>query len=95
VPIAFILSIFLLKSGFNRIKSAIIILVFALMSPLGSLVAEHFILETELMHAINAIAAGIVLHVSTTLILESNENHKFNVAKIIVIITAGLLGFLL
>jgi hypothetical protein len=65
------------------------------MSPLGSLAAGNFEVLKDFMLPIKAIVAGIVLHVSTTLILEASEAHKFNLAKIVVMVIGGVLGFLL
>lgn len=95
IPIAFILTSFLLNSKFATYKTVLIILFFAVMSPLGSLAAGNIVFLQDVMLPIKAIVAGIVLHVSTTLILEASENHKFNLAKIVVMILGGVLGFLL
>lgn len=95
IPIAFILTSFLLNSKFKTYKTVLIILFFAAMSPLGSLTAGNIEFLQEVMLPIKAIVAGIVLHVSTTLILEASENHKFNLAKIVVMVLGGVLGFLL
>lgn len=95
IPIAFILTSFLLNSKFATYKTVFIILFFASMSPLGSLSAGNLAFLQEVMLPIKAIVAGIVLHVSTTLILEASENHKFNLAKIVAMVLGGVLGFLL
>jgi ZIP family zinc transporter len=95
IPIAFIFTSFLLSSHFNKFKTVLIILFFAAMSPLGSLVAGNLEILQDFMLPIKAIVAGIVLHVSTTLILEASEAHKFNLAKIVVMMIGGVLGFLL
>jgi len=65
------------------------------MSPLGSLAAGNLEFLQDFMLPIKAIVAGIVLHVSTTLILEASEAHKFNLAKIVVMVLGGVLGFVL
>ncbi|MFT6196558.1 MAG: zinc transporter ZupT [Nonlabens sp.] len=95
IPIAFIFTSFLLSSHFSKFKTVLIILFFAAMSPLGSLVAGNLEILEDFMLPIKAIVAGIVLHVSTTLILEASEAHKFNFAKIVVMVIGGVLGFLL
>lgn len=95
IPIAFILTSFLLNSKFATYKTVLIILFFGAMSPLGSLAAGNIAFLQEVMLPIKAIVAGIVLHVSTTLILEASENHKFNLAKIVVMVLGGVFGFLL
>lgn len=95
IPIAFIFTSFLLASHYNKWKTVLIVLFFAAMSPLGSLAAENLNILQDYMLPIQALVAGIVLHVSTTLILEASEAHKFNFAKIVVMVLGGVLGFLL
>ena len=95
IPIAFIFTSFLLSSNYNKVKAVIILLFFAAMSPLGSITAGNIDFLQDIMLPIKAIVAGIVLHVSTTLILEASEAHKFNLAKIVVMLIGAALGFLL
>lgn len=95
IPIAFIFTSFLLSSNYNKVKAVIILLFFAAMSPLGSITAGNIDFLQDIMLPIKAIVAGIVLHVSTTLILEASEAHKFNLAKIVVMLIGAVLGFLL
>lgn len=89
IPITIVLGSFLAYSDTSIIKSLALLLFFALMSPLGSFVGANttflFTYKTE----ITAIIIGIFLHISTIIIFESAENHKFNSAKFIAI----LVGF--
>lgn len=39
-----------------------------------------------------AIVIGIFLHISTTILFESGSDHRFNLYKIVAILTGGLLG---
>ncbi|EAS19920.1 ZIP family metal transporter [Nonlabens mediterrranea] len=93
IPIAFIFTSFLLNSTMSRWKAVVILLLFAVMSPLGSLLAGELVFFHEYMNPIKAVVAGIVLHVSTTLILESSEGHKFNLLKLVVMLLGGVLAF--
>lgn len=93
IPIAFIFASFLINSKTGIWRAVLIILVFAVMSPLGSILAGELDFFSSYMTPIKAIVAGIVLHVSTTLILESSEAHKFNLAKIVVMILGAVLAF--
>ena len=91
VPIAIIISSFLLVSKMKLWQSILFILVFALMTPLGSLInQQEFILESYKL-PINAFVVGVLLHVSTTILFESSKNHQFNASKLGVI----LLGFII
>ena len=71
IPIAFIFTGFLIANNASMSKILLVIGLFAIMSPLGSIVAQHTTFVAGWMLPIKALVAGIVLHVSTTLILES------------------------
>lgn len=91
IPIAIIISSFLLLSKMKLWQSIVFILVFASMTPLGSFINQQaFILESYKV-AINAFVVGVLLHVSTTILFESSKNHQFNASKLGVI----LLGFII
>jgi zinc transporter ZupT len=95
LPIAFILTAFLWSSDYGRLRTLLILLCFAIMSPLGTITAGSLEVLQEYLLPIKAIVAGVVLHVSTTLILESSEGHRFNLAKIIVMLVGAGLAFLM
>ena len=95
LPIAFIVSSFMLVNKITKLKIIAIMLFFAAMSPLGSLLASNLELDDAAMLPLKAIVTGIILHVSTTLILEASEAHKFNAAKIGVMLLGAALGFMI
>ncbi|MDC7997805.1 ZIP family metal transporter [Gilvibacter sediminis] len=88
VPIAAILGIFLIKSGFKPWITLLFLSGFALMTPLGSYMSQHFMGIQEYLPYLNAIVVGIFLHVSTTILFESNKNHSFNLIKLLTVILA-------
>lgn len=91
IPIAIIISSFLLASKIKKWKSILFIIVFALMTPIGSYInQQNFILESYKI-PMNAFVIGVLLHVSTTILFESSKNHQFNASKLGVI----LLGFII
>lgn len=95
IPIAIILSTFLLKANFSTMKIAVFLILFALMTPLGSyLQAEISALQDYAVY-INAIVIGIFLHVSTTILFEADNHHKFNATKLIAIILGIGIAYLL
>lgn len=83
IPIAIILALFFERAGFPRIKSVLFLLFFALMTPLGSFLASELKQLQPYLIPINAVAIGVFLHVSTTILFESSKDHKFNLAKLI------------
>ncbi|GIM55192.1 ZIP family metal transporter [Capnocytophaga cynodegmi] len=90
LPIAMVLTIFFLDSGIGFKKTFIFLILFALMTPFGTLLAE-FIPQLGRYHIqISAIVIGIFLHISSVILFETSENHKFNHIKLGTII----LGFI-
>jgi zinc and cadmium transporter len=59
---------------------------FALMSPLGSYLASKINFFQDFQHEITALIIGIFLHISTVILFESSENHKFSYPKFIAIL---------
>jgi zinc and cadmium transporter len=91
IPIAIAFAGLMLHIGLNRKRIVLNLLLFALMTPAGML-ASYFIgmqLSGGLspyFHAITAIVVGIFLHISTTILFESSENHRFNAIKFFIIL---------
>lgn len=83
IPVAIALMTMLLASGFKKSKAWLILGIFSLMAPLGVLFGHfgvsRFSVSIEL---ILAVVVGMFLHISTTIIFEASENHKFNFAKL-------------
>jgi hypothetical protein len=88
VPIAAILYSMMRASDYSRLKSAIILLIFGLMSPLGSFLAHELEFIAIYATQISAIVIGIFLHISTTILFESDKDHNFNIIKLFLIVLA-------
>lgn len=95
LPVSFILTAFLISSRYSFSKIIVIVLLFACMSGLGTLLAQQMSVLNDYMLPIKSIVTGVVLHVSTTLILESGDGHKFNIRKVILMIAGTALAFLI
>ncbi|GAA4281765.1 ZIP family metal transporter [Gaetbulibacter aestuarii] len=93
IPIATLVSLFLFRSGFNQTKIIGFLLVFALMTPLGTLVSNTADLDPMVAYSINAMVIGIFFHISTTILFESGEGHKFNLNKFIAIILGVAIAY--
>lgn len=95
IPVAIILSIFLINSKLKISLSLLFIILFALMTPLGSFLALKSKLISEYSGQLTAIAIGVFFHVSTVVLFESAQGHSFNLRKLIVIIMGiGIAYFL-
>ncbi len=95
IPVAMILTTFLLNTKIKNPIIILVLLIFAFMTPLGTFISEHFEMVQKYYKEITALVIGIFLHVSTTILFESNEGHKFNVTKLMVILLATATAFLI
>ncbi|MES2141119.1 MAG: ZIP family metal transporter [Bacteroidota bacterium] len=98
IPIAMALMTMLLKSHISKRNAIIWLLVFALVTPLGTFtsyaIGENIIGNfSSYFDRIMAVVVGIFLHISTTILFESSENHRFNFIKFLVILSGA--GFAL
>lgn len=95
IPVAIIISTFLLHSKMGKRKMATFLILFALMTPLGSIFSKARFITPQAETYINAVVIGIFLHVSTTILFESSKNHSFNLSKIISIILGVATAYLI
>lgn len=100
-PVAMVLTAMLLKSGVAMKKVLMWLILFALMSPLGTLVYHSYLVNFPdvnseyLTGSVNALLVGVLLHVSTTILFESTDGHKFNLLKFISVIIGFILSALI
>ncbi|MBV7267604.1 ZIP family metal transporter [Winogradskyella luteola] len=93
IPIAVLLTIFLLQSNYSKIQVVGFIVIFAVMTPLGTYISNNTTIATEYVDIINAIVIGIFLHISTTILFETGEGHKFNLSKLVAICLGILIAY--
>jgi zinc transporter ZupT len=99
IPIAIALMTMLLNSNISRKNSLFFLTIFALITPLGSFtsyaIGENIIGNFSIyFDKIMAVVIGIFLHISTTILFESSENHRFNLIKFIVILCGASLALI-
>ncbi|HYH55023.1 MAG TPA: ZIP family metal transporter [Anseongella sp.] len=98
IPAAFVLGSILLQHRLKRTPVILLLVLFAAMSPAGMLFG-HALADNSLgyisLYADYVMAAviGIFLHISTTILFESSEDHRFNFYKSIAILLGA--GFAL
>jgi len=88
-PVAMVFLSMLLNSGLSRPKAFGLLALFAVMAPLGTLLSGVVEVVGRYSRESLAIVIGIFLHVSTTILFESSEGHRFNSYKMMAI-AAGL-----
>ena len=97
VPVAIALMTLLMNTKLSQIQSWVVLLLFAIMTPLGVLLGFN-ISPAQIgldVHVILAIVVGMFLHISTTIIFETTENHKFNLMKLTSILVGCSLAMLM
>ena len=92
IPIAIALMSMLMQSHISNSKAFLWLIVFALMTPLGTL-ANTMIGQSigidGFSEKIMGMVIGIFLHISTTILFESGDEHRFNLVKFATIV-AGM-----
>ena len=91
IPIAIVLTTFLIHTKYSNKTIFIFLFFFGLMSPLGVLVGDNVAFFNDYYTEITALIIGVFLHISTIILFESSENHKFNLQKFIAILLGVLL----
>ena len=86
LPIAIILTTFFLNAQLNKTALLFFMITFAIMTPLGTFMSNNLPQLNDYYTEITAVVIGILFHISSTIIFESSEGHKFNIAKISMII---------
>ena len=95
IPIAIILTSFAFQSGIKKSIVFALLVLFALMTPFGSYIGANLSFFQTYYSEISALVIGIFLHISTTILFESSAGHKFNLAKMLSIVIAIALAYLL
>ena len=95
LPIAIILTTFFINSGLNKTAIFLFMLTFAIMTPLGTILSNNLQVLNQYYSQITAIVIGILFHISSTIIFESSEGHKFNIFKITMIILGIAVAYLI
>ena len=95
LPIAMVLTIFFLDSGIGIKKTIIFLFLFSLMTPIGAFLANTVPQLVAYHTQMSAIVIGIFLHISSVILFETAEGHKFNYQKLGVIILGFALAFTL
>ena len=94
MPVAIVLMTCFLQSNMKKSRAYILLFLFAIMAPLGVYSGNIFGALSLYHNEILAIVIGIFLHISTTILFESTDGHRFSFTKIITIIVGTLLAIL-
>ncbi len=97
IPIAIAFVSLLIEHKSSKLKAVLLLIGFALMAPLGCLISyclNYFGVNNidGFVKLSFAVVIGIFLHISTAIMFETGENHKYNLAKIASMIAGVLLA---
>jgi zinc transporter ZupT len=95
IPIAMVIMTFLVYSKYNKLQVVLFLTIFALMTPLGTYLSNNAAFVADYVNIINAFVIGIFFHISTIILFESSEGHKFNLSKLIAIILGVGIAFMI
>jgi zinc transporter ZupT len=97
VPVAIALMTLLINTRLTLIQAWLVLMFFGIMTPLGTVIGMATLPgDTGLdFHVILAVVVGMFLHISTTIIFETSENHKFNLLKLLSIFVGCALAFMI
>lgn len=96
IPISFTLVNIFLMSGKTHRQTLTALIIFALMTPLGALASGFIPGDPEVFgHYALALVIGIFFHISTTILFEADQNHRFNLMKFATILLGSAAAFLL
>lgn len=91
-PVSIALLGMLLQAGMKRNTALGLLALFAVMAPLGMSISAFSSLAAY-SRELTAFVIGIFMHISTTILFEASDIHRFNVAKLAAILIGTALGF--
>ena len=96
IPISIAFVNILLGMHLAKPKIIFALVFFAAMTPLGAMSAQLLPSQAASLGTYSlAIVIGIFFHISTTILFESDQNHRFNLIKFLSVILGAALAFLL
>jgi len=90
-PVSIALLGMLLQSGMKPKRAVGVLCLFAAMAPLGMFISAHTALA-QYTREMMALVIGIFMHISTTILFEASDVHRFNFAKLAAIVLGTGIG---
>ncbi len=98
IPEAFALMSVLYYSMKKKVLPILLLLVYALASPLGMICSElmhhKMVVSPQIFEILFALVAGNFLYISTTIFFESSPDHKFRANKLLIALSGAVLAVL-
>lgn len=99
IPVALALATMMIDSHVKKNNVVFMLILFAAMAPMGAftsyLISDSLLGDISIyFDKIIAVVIGIFLHISTTILFESSENHRFNLLKFATIILGAFAAWM-
>lgn len=88
LPVSLILYTMLSEVLDSRLRVVMVMIGFALIAPLGVYLGDNLQVLQEYYRELTALTLGLFIHISTTILFESSQSHKFHLKKFITILIA-------
>ena len=95
IPIGIVFYQFLKAIELSKVATWLLITAFALMTPLGNLSAEYISFFQNYEVELYAFSAGLLIHIASIILFESDDKHQFNFNKLILVLLGVGLAYLL
>ena len=97
LPVAIALMTLLIASKIKKTQAWLLLSVFSITTSIGLFLGytSSSIFKSGSVDIVLAVVVGMFLHISTTIIFETSENHKFNFLKLLTILGGCGLAFLM
>ena len=94
IPITLILITLFINNNYSTLKSLLLLGIFAVMTPLGSIFNNVFLVNiTNIQQPIMGVVVGILLHVSVSILFD-HDNNNYSRWKFLLIILAFVLAYI-
>jgi uncharacterized membrane protein YadS len=95
IPIGMVLFLMIWQLRVTPVLKLFCLLFFSLMSPAGSFFFANINGLAPWIPPLTALVIGMLLHIATTILFESNQGHAFNIRKLLIILLGFGLSYLL
>ena len=95
IPVGIVFYQFIRAVNLQSVLTWLLITIFALMTPLGSLSTEYFAFFKNFEIELFAFSAGLLIHIASIILFESDDKHQLNLRKLIVVLLGVGLAYLL
>lgn len=93
MPVSLILYTMLSEVLDKRWRVYLVMLVFALIAPLGVFLGNHLVILQDYYRELTALTFGLFVHISTTILFESDQSHQFHFKKFITVLLAVFIAW--